>query len=82
MAATQTQAQAQAHALRVIVVTVLQAIAAGGAQGVPSGVLYAALMAQGCTLGQFESLMGALVHAGKVRKQGGAEHPVYVINLR
>ncbi len=32
--------------------------------------MYAALMSQGCTLNQFESIMGALVRLGRVEKRG------------
>lgn len=60
----------QAHALRLIVLGVLEAVAAAGPAGAPGGVLYAALMTAGCTIGQFDSLMGALVRTGKLRKQG------------
>ena len=38
--------------------------------GVPGGTIYAALMAQGCTLQQYEQLMGLLVDAGKVTREG------------
>lgn len=38
--------------------------------GTPGGTLYAALMAQGCTLPQFERVMGALVGAGVLQKRG------------
>lgn len=60
----------QMNALRAIVVAVTEAVRAAGATGAPGGVLYAALMAQGCTLNQFESLMGALTRAGKLSKCG------------
>ena len=36
----------------------------------PGGVIYAALMAQGCTLNQFEQIMGQLVNAGMLVKDG------------
>ena len=36
----------------------------------PGGVIYAALMAQGCTLNQFEQIMGQLVGAGMLSKEG------------
>jgi hypothetical protein len=39
-------------------------------EGAPAGPIYAALMAQGCTLEQFEQLMGVLVETGRLRKQG------------
>ena len=41
-----------------------------GQDGCPAGPLYAGLMAHGCTMTQFESLMSALVETGKVRKDG------------
>ncbi len=39
-------------------------------EGVPGGSLYAALMKKGCTLPQFEQIMGALTETGLVRKHG------------
>lgn len=44
--------------------------------GAPGGILYAALMAHGCTLGQFEWIMAALVSLGKIRKSGDCYYPV------
>ena len=38
--------------------------------GCPAGELYARLMAHGCTLDQFENLMGALVNIRMLRKSG------------
>ena len=38
--------------------------------GVPGGTLYAALMAHGCQLHQFEQIMAALVNSGVVTKRG------------
>mgnify|MGYP001005788984 CR=1 FL=1 len=61
---------AQTQALRTIVGAVTEAIAAAGETGAPGGVLYAALMSQGCTLSQFESLMGALCRTGRIVKRG------------
>jgi hypothetical protein len=45
-------------------------VRAAGSLGAPGGVIYAALMGQGCTLSQFESLMAGLVRAGKLRRDG------------
>lgn len=42
-----------------------------GPAGTPASVLYAALMPHGCTLQQFEALMGGLVDAGKLNERGG-----------
>ena len=49
---------------------VIEAVKAAGDQGAPGGVIYAALMAQGCSLEQYEVLMGTLVSVGKLRKSG------------
>lgn len=44
----------------------LLAIQNNGDQGVPSGTLYAALMAGGCTKAQFDNVLGTLVRRGIV----------------
>jgi hypothetical protein len=62
--------ESQKKALAMIVAAVVDAVKAAGPSGAPGGVLYAALMAQGCTMSQFESLMGALVRAGKLTQSG------------
>jgi len=41
-----------------------------GKDGAPSGILYAGLMAKGCSLNQYNSLIGLLIKAGKVRQAG------------
>ena len=38
--------------------------------GIPAGTLYAGLMTTGCTLQQFDQLMGMIVASGRIRKQG------------
>jgi len=68
----------QAAALRMIVSAVLETIQQAGPLGAPGGHLYAALMTRGCTLSQFESLMGALVRTGRVEKRGECYHAVKV----
>ena len=50
--------------------TVVDAVRAGGDQGVPGGTLYAALMTVGCSLDQFEGLMRALVETRQVTRRG------------
>lgn len=60
----------QAQALKAIVEAVMDAVKAGGSMGAPGGVMYAALMAHGCSLSQFQSLMSAMVGAGKLVKKG------------
>jgi hypothetical protein len=44
--------------------------------GAPAGVMYAAMMAHGCSLDQFNQLTGALVTAGKIRRSGDCFYPV------
>jgi hypothetical protein len=60
----------QRTALGLIARATIDAVQAAGPDGAPAGVLYAALMQQGCTLSQFQSLMGALVRTGKLRAEG------------
>lgn len=38
--------------------------------GTPEGSLYAVMMSQGCTIVQFRAIIGALIDAGMIRKQG------------
>ena len=62
-----TITQTQQQAINFIVKAVMDTIRESGTVGAPAGVLYAALMTQGCSFNQFTSLMGALERAGKVR---------------
>jgi hypothetical protein len=60
----------QVKALRDIADMIVLTVKESGPIGAPGGVLYAALMTHGCTLHQFEQIMGALVRAGKLTKRG------------
>jgi hypothetical protein len=60
----------QVSALKMICDGVIDSVKAAGALGAPAGTLYAALMAYGCTLEQFERIMGVLVSIGKLQKRG------------
>ena len=64
----------QVTALKMIIAAVLDAVTAAGPTGAPGGVLYAAMMQQGCTLSQFESLMGELVRIGALSRDGECYH--------
>jgi len=66
----------QIQAVRRIGVAILETVRESGALGAPGGHLYAALMAHGCTLHQFEQIMGGLERAGMVRKSGDCYHYV------
>lgn len=60
----------QLKTLKIICDAVLEAVGAAGPLGAPGGTLYAALMAHGATIQQFEKLMAGLVNADLLRKQG------------
>lgn len=61
---------AQSNALLAILDAIVEAVNVAGTHGAPGGILYSALMAHGCTLEQYQSLMDALVSAGRLRRQG------------
>lgn len=61
---------AQLSAIRLVCDAVLSAVEAAGSAGAPGGVLYAALMGQGCTMNQFQGIIGILVKSGRVRQCG------------
>lgn len=60
----------QLQAIRAVCDAITDAVAVAGNQGAPQGVLYAALMAHGGSLSQFQSFLRGLVAAGKVRTEG------------
>jgi hypothetical protein len=60
----------QIAAIQAIAGIIVDVVKGNGEQGVPAGTIYAALMAHGITLDQFNQLMGAIVGAGKLRKEG------------
>ncbi len=64
----------QAQAVRQVATAIIETVRESGPLGAPGGVMYAALMAQGCTLQQFEGIMGGLVRAGFLRKSGECYH--------
>ena len=51
---------------------IVSAVDAGGSMGVPSGVLYAALMTAGMTYEQYTMCMSVLVSDGILRQSGHA----------
>lgn len=60
----------QRLAVMVLANAVVDAVRGAGSMGAPAGTLYAALMAHGCTLAQFESLMAGLVRVGRLTQAG------------
>ncbi len=65
-----TPTETQKRALIMIVSAITDTIKEAGEFGAPGGVMYAALMAHGCSLNQFESIMSTLVRLGRVEKRG------------
>lgn len=63
---TKEQAVAAIQAMADAIVDVAKATP----EGVPGGMLYAAMMAHGASLAQFEAFMAALVGAGRLTKRG------------
>lgn len=61
---------AQMLAIKALCDAIVAAVDAAGPSGAPGGVLYSALMSQGCTLAQFESIAGGMVGAGLLCKVG------------
>jgi len=66
---TTTLTPTQANALKIAVDAVLDAVKAAGDRGAPGGIIYAALMQHGASFSQYESLMGALVLTGRLRRE-------------
>jgi hypothetical protein len=64
-----TQAE-QVKGLRFILDAVVDAVKVAGDLGAPGGTIYAALMASGATLEQYQAIMSALVQAGKLTRSG------------
>ncbi len=64
-----TEAQ-KISALKQVCDAVIDAVKTAGELGAPSGSVYAALMAFGCKIEQYEMLIDILIKAGKLRKQG------------
>ncbi len=64
----------QIKAIRMIADAIIDAVKAAGPLGAPGGIIYAALMAHGCTLDQFNTLMSVLTQAGKLRRSGDLWH--------
>jgi hypothetical protein len=59
--------------MRLALQAILDAVREAGPIGAPGGVLYAALLGR-ISLPQFERVMGALVKAGKLRREGDLYH--------
>lgn len=62
-------AEQMKSALIEAVSAVYEAVVAAGPMGAPAGVVYAALMQQGCTLEQYEQIEGILIRSGLLMKK-------------
>jgi hypothetical protein len=65
-----TQTISQASALVGLCNTLIELVSTHGANGMPAGHLYAELMAYGCSLERFESIMAVIVSSGRLTKRG------------
>ncbi len=65
-----SEAMNKNSALAQLLQAICDAVATGGEHGVPGGTLYASLMAAGCSLQQFQTLMDLLVQMGRLRRKG------------
>jgi predicted transcriptional regulator len=63
-----TMNEHQIQAAQRIGLALLESIEESGELGAPAGILYAAMMAQGCSLNQFESLMAPVERRGYVTR--------------
>jgi hypothetical protein len=77
----------QIRAAQKIGLSVLETIEEAGALGAPSGAIYAALMTQGCSLNQYQSLMAPLERRGFITLEGdcytlNASGSVFIQQLR
>lgn len=65
---------AELLAIHALCSAIVSAVDAGGVDGASGGILYTALMGQGCTLAQFESIAAGMVGAGLLCKVGEFYH--------
>lgn len=63
---TAEQRDRASRVLALMADAVLEAVAAGGADGVPSGMLYAAFMQAGLSLEQYQAILRGLERAGRI----------------
>ena len=56
----------QTQAMLQVLMAVIETVKEAGPLGAPSGPMFAAFQARGCTLSQYQQIMGALVKTGKV----------------
>lgn len=64
------------HAAVNAIVAIVDVIASAGADGVPSGHLYNALMGQGCRYDQYVTIIGKLKMLGVVRESNNVLYAV------
>jgi hypothetical protein len=60
----------QVSALKAVCDAIIATVRETGAMGAPAGTMYAAMMGHGVSLENFEKIMGGLVAAKMLRKQG------------
>ena len=70
MNTTTTPPDARLAAMQAALTAVIETVREAGDTGAPAGILYAAFMAKGMSLANFEAMMGALVTMRKLTKRG------------
>lgn len=58
------------EAIRRIAAAIVETVKEAGELGAPSGIVYAALNANGMTLDTYQQFIGVLVKLGKIRQEG------------
>jgi hypothetical protein len=62
------------RAIQAICAAIIEVVREVEPDGAPATSLYLACMEHGCTLAQFEQIMGALVEAGQLRQEGHLDY--------
>lgn len=59
-----------ARGIAAVLELIVEAVKDTGPEGLPAGLLYAALMAYGCSFSMYEELMAVLLREGRVVRRG------------
>lgn len=59
---------------------IVEVVAIAGADGAPGEIIHSALAQAGCTLEQYEKIMGQLVAEGRLSKRGQKYYAVMVVS--
>ena len=65
---SETMTATAGNAVVQVIKAVVDTVKESGPMGAPCGVIYSALMAQGCTLNQYQQIEAMIIRAGLVKK--------------